>query len=209
MLRTQNLGYRYAGADHELTFPDLDCAAGRPHLLLGPSGAGKTTLLQLLAGLRAPHRGSVWIDGQDLYALPLAARDRFRGRNVGLVFQTAHFVRSVNVVQNLLLAQTSAGLPPDRARALSLLADLGLEAKAGKSPEALSVGERQRVGIARAVLNEPRVLLADEPTSALDDGNARRVLDLLTDAAQRTGAALLIVTHDNRLTDLVDQKTSL
>ena len=208
MLRTHDLTFRYPGGE-ALAFPDLDCPAGETRLLLGRSGSGKTTLLQLLAGLRRPASGRVVIDGQDVGKLSGPARDRFRGRRIGIVYQTAHFLRALSVRQNLRLAQQLAGRPTDDERIDKLLARLGVGHKAAARPANLSVGQQQRVAIARALVNQPALILADEPTSALDDANARAVFDLLSEQAAAANATLLIVTHDNRLTDLVAHRTRL
>lgn len=208
MIATQQLEYRYPGGT-ALRFPDLTCAAGQTRLLLGPSGSGKTTLLQLLAGLRKPTSGAVLINDTDLATLPTSKLDTFRGRHIGVVFQTAHFIRSVSVLNNLRLTQQLAGKKQDDKRSHELLSSLNLNEVANKLPGNLSVGQQQRVAIARAVLNEPAVLLADEPTSALDDANAEQVLTLLQSSAAAVGAALLIVTHDSRLTSQIPLQTSL
>ena len=208
MLVARNLSFTYPGGTR-LDFPDLRCAAGETRLLLGPSGSGKTTLLQLLAGLRKPTAGTVTVDGTRLDGLSGRELDRFRGGNVGLVFQTPHFVRSVSVLHNLRLAQQLGGKGTDDERIIDTLDRLDVAEKITSLPSRLSVGQQQRVAIARAVLNEPKIILADEPTSALDDRNAERVLSLLTENAARVGAGLLIITHDNRLTSVVPNQTSL
>ena len=208
MLRTRQLSYTYPGGER-LTFPDLTCAAGETLLLLGKSGSGKTTLLQLLAGLRRPTTGGVVLRDTTLQSLSGTALDRFRGRHIGMIFQTAHFVRSVTVRENLRLAQSLPGLPADDARIDALLTSLDVAEKSSTLPGRLSVGQQQRVAIARAVLNRPSVILADEPTSALDDENAYAVLDLLRSRATEVGAALVIVTHDTRLTQRVAQQITL
>ena len=208
MLIANDLSYTYPGGTR-LDFPDLTCGGGETRLLLGPSGSGKTTLLQLLAGLRTPATGSVTIDGTRLDELSGRALDRFRGANIGLVFQTPHFVRSVSVLHNLRLAQQLSGEGVDDKRIIDTLERLDVAEKRNSLPSRLSVGQQQRVAIARAVLNEPKIILADEPTSALDDRNAERVLSLLTDNAARVGAGLLIITHDNRLTSVVPNQTTL
>lgn len=208
MLETTDLAYRYPGGE-SLTFPNLHCAAGVTHLLLGKSGSGKTTLLQLLAGLRSPSHGKVVVNGSELGQLSTAALDKFRGQNIGMVFQTAHFVRSVNVEENLVLAQRLAGKATDRRRIRELLDVLGLGEKLRSLPARLSVGQQQRAAIARAVINQPALILADEPTSALDDDNASQVLGLLQQQAAAVNATLIIVTHDNRLTGIIDQRTHL
>lgn len=208
MLTATNLSYQYPGGE-SLTFPDLTCRPGETRLLLGKSGSGKTTMLQLLAGLRAPATGAVTINGQALGQLSDAALDHFRGQNVGMIFQTAHFMRALTVAQNLELAQRLANKPVNRARINDLLEELGLGGKAKSLPGALSVGQQQRAAIARALVNQPAVLFADEPTSALDDENTRRVVDLLQSQAAAANATLLIVTHDNRLTDIISEQTRL
>lgn len=208
MLETRDLTYTYPGGDR-LVFPDLNCPAGETRLLIGKSGSGKTTLLRLLAGLLRPATGRVVVAGQDLAALSGPAADRFRGRHVGLVYQTPHFLRAVDLRTNLRLAQQLAGHRPDDARIDDLLGRLGLDGKAGAYPQNLSVGQQQRAAIARAIVNQPAVVLADEPTSALDDDNARAVVDLLREQTTAVNATLLIVTHDTRLTSLIPQQTRL
>ena len=209
MLQTDGLRYRYPGAQVELAFPDLSLDRGSELLLLGASGTGKTTLLHLIAGMRTPSNGTVTLAGAPFSSLGTADRDRSRGRNMGIVFQTAHFVRSLTVSENLALARTLAGLEPDAARIESLLTGLGLSHKLNARVDALSVGEQQRVSIARAVVHGPGIILADEPTSALDDTNTDAVLDLLRQQASDTGAALLIVTHDQRLKDRMADRVEL
>lgn len=208
MLEATKLQYQYPGGEL-LTFPHLNCAAGETRLLLGKSGSGKTTLLQLLAGLRTPQQGAVVIDGTNLNTLGTTQLDKFRGAKIGMIFQTAHFIRSISVRENLRLTQSLAGKKVDDQRITAILASLDLAGKDGVLPARLSVGQQQRVAIARAVLNQPAVILADEPTSALDDENALAVLRLLQEQAASVEATLLIVTHDSRLTNLVPQQTSL
>jgi len=208
MLQARNLSFRYPSGE-ALRFPDLNCKAGETRLLLGKSGSGKTTMLELLAGLRKPDEGTVTIAGQDLGALSGSALDHFRGRNVGMIFQTAHFVRALTVRENLALAQNLAGNPMNNDRITDLLAELDLAHKADSRPGELSVGQRQRVAIARAVINQPAVLFADEPTSALDDENTTQVIGLLQRRAAAVNATLLIVTHDNRLTGIIPAQTRL
>jgi putative ABC transport system ATP-binding protein len=208
MLSATNLHYKYTNGE-ALSFPDLTCAVGETRLLLGKSGSGKTTMLQLLAGLRKPTQGTVTIAGQNLAELSAAALDHFRGRHVGMIFQTPHFVRALTMRENLELAQTLAGNHIDKQRINGLLEQLDLGDKAKALPGQLSVGQQQRAAIARALVNEPAVLFADEPTSALDDENTSRVVKLLQHQAEAVGAALLIVTHDNRLTGIIPQQTRL
>lgn len=198
MIQTQNLSFAYRQSG-EIKFPDLSCAAGESLLILGRSGTGKTTLLQLLAGLRKPDAGSVMVGQTDLATLSSQQLDRFRGKNIGLVFQRSHFVRSLNVRDNLLLAQQLAGEKKDIERIKFLLSRVELSDKLLQKTQNLSVGEKQRVAIVRSILNKPRLILADEPTSALDDLNCEEVFRLLSIQAKQEEAALIIVTHDNRL----------
>ncbi len=209
MLRTQGLRYHYDNGGPELAFPDLEVDRGKELLLLGASGTGKTTLLHLVAGMRTPNSGFVTLNGTAFSALSTAQRDLARGRHMGIVFQTTHFVQSLTVSENLSLARTLAGRAPDEQRIKSLLTGLGLKHKLDARVNALSVGEQQRVSIARAVVHEPGIILADEPTSALDDSNTDAVLDLLRTQAHDAGAALLIVTHDQRLKDRMADRVEL
>lgn len=181
-----------------LRLPDVRLDKGEHALLLGPSGSGKTTVLHVAAGLIRPRSGSVRIGGVDLVALGNAARDRFRGRHVGIVFQNLHLIPSLTALQNLLAAQFAARLPQDRSAVMALLDRLGLATKAGALPATMSQGQMQRLAIARALVNKPQLVVADEPTSSLDDANATVVLDLLRDQAYDCGAMLLIATHDAR-----------
>jgi putative ABC transport system ATP-binding protein len=137
--------------------------------------------------------------GQDLGALKADALDRFRGRHIGIVLQRLHLMASLDVLDNVLLAQYLAGLPQDRARALEVLAGLDIAEKAGSRPHELSFGQAQRVAVARAVVNRPNLLLADEPTSNLDDARCQQALELLQAQARACNATLLIATHDQRV----------
>ncbi|MEL7221860.1 MAG: ABC transporter ATP-binding protein [Bacteroidota bacterium] len=210
MLLTKNLSYQYGGKDKPvLQFPDINCGDGEQWLLLGQSGSGKTTLLQLLAGLRTPKTGEVIIKDTVINQLNTRALDYFRGQHVGVVFQQSHFVRSLTVSENLALARHLAGLAPDKDLIRSLLIQLNVAHKLNARPQELSVGEQQRIAIARALVNQPNFILADEPTSALDDKNTEQVVGLLRQQAEQAGATLLVVTHDNRLKTIFDQQITL
>lgn len=200
MLQTNNLSFTYSGGT-PIAFPDITFAHGEHGLLLGESGSGKTTLLHLLGGLRTPLVGEVLIDKVKINQLSASKLDKFRGRNIGIIFQQAHFVRSLTVAENLKLAQQLAGLKPNQNRVIELLNELNLGHKINAATTDLSVGEQQRVAIARAVINQPKLILADEPTSALDDQNTSKVIQLLKSQAEEVNATLLIVTHDKRLKD--------
>jgi len=208
MLATKRLKFNYT-PNEELTFPDITCKAGEHWLLLGQSGSGKTTLLHLLAGLRTPKLGAVMVGDTIINELPSGQLDRFRGKNIGIIFQQSHFVRSLNVLENLTLAQRLAGLKMDFPRVSAILKQLNVHHKLHAKPEELSVGEQQRVAIARAILNQPALILADEPTSALDDTNTEQVIQLLKEQATAVNAILMIVTHDNRLKTQFEKQISL
>ena len=198
MLSVRNLVAGYAGRA-VAALPALELDAGDIALLLGPSGSGKTTLLMAIAGLAQALSGEVTIGKAEITSMPPAARDRFRGRAIGLVFQDLHLIPGLSTLDNLLLAPFASGLAQDRGRALGLLDELGLADKAHRPSETLSRGQAQRAAIARAMLIRPKLILADEPTASLDDDACAGVFELLSKAARETGAALLIATHDQRL----------
>ena len=198
MISITHLRHAYNGTE-VLNVPAWQAEQGSQWLVLGPSGSGKTTLLHILAGILRPTSGSAAVAGQDLLALRAAALDRFRGQHIGLVLQRLHLIPSLSVIGNLLLAQYLAGLPQDRGRALASLAGLDLADKADSYPHELSFGQAQRVAVARAVVNRPKLLLADEPTSNLDDARCQQALELLQAQARACSATLLIATHDQRI----------
>ncbi len=198
MLAVRGLAHRY-GAREVLRLDDWTVPGGGHALVLGPSGSGKTTLLHVLAGLLRPSAGALSIFDEDILRLSGNALDRWRGRNVGIVLQALHLVSHLTVRANIRLAQYLARLPQDDAAVDRALAALGLGDKAERRPHELSQGEQQRVAVARAVVNGPKLLLADEPTSSLDDAAAERAVALLMGEAERAGATLVVVTHDARV----------
>lgn len=208
MISTSNIKYKYPGGT-EIVFPDITCAGNDILLILGTSGVGKTTLLHLLGGILSTQQGKVSIGSTELSSLSGAEADLFRGQNIGIVFQQNHFVDSLTVIENVILAQSLAGKKSNRSAAKSLLERLNIGHKADKSIRDLSQGEKQRVAIARALINQPKVILADEPTSALDDINCDEVLKLLQEQAKEVGSALVVVTHDTRLKDKINNQVIL
>ncbi len=202
MFELSGISHRY-GAVTVVEVPTWHAAAGDAWLLAGPSGSGKSTVLHILAGLTTPTSGSVHVNGIDVGALVASARDRWRGRNVGLVPQRLHLVGALDVRDNLRLASTLAGLPVDEARITALLEAVGVIDLARRFPSQLSQGQAQRVAIARAVVNRPVLLLADEPTANLDDARAAQALELLRGQAIEAGATLVVASHDMRVRPLL------
>lgn len=209
MLETKGLSYSYDNGKTTLQFPDINCKKGERWLLLGQSGSGKTTLLHLLGGLRQGKKGSIFVNQTDIGTLSKKALDQFRGKHIGIVFQTSHFVKALTIEENLLLAQQLGGFPPSKDRIKMLLDRLNIGHKLRSKPHNLSQGEQQRAAIARALVNQPAIVLADEPTSALDDVNCNEVLQLLEKQVAEEGATLLIVTHDSRLKDKFENSVLL
>ncbi|WP_333695751.1 ABC transporter ATP-binding protein [Flavobacterium sp.] len=208
MILTRNLTFSY-NSSQQFSFPDIENKATETLLITGNSGKGKTTLLHLLGGLLRPSSGEITIESTNISSLSEKELDRFRGKNIGLVLQQSHFVTSLNVLENMVLASWLATGKKATEKAKSLLKQLDLEDQMYKLPSNLSVGQQQRVSIARALINEPKLLLADEPTSSLDDENAFKVADLLAKLSKEYNAALIIVTHDQRLKDKFSNQINL
>ena len=182
--------------------------------LMGTSGSGKTTLLHMIAGILTPDRGRIVFshDGAaeiDLTRLPEAERDVFRGRYIGYIFQTHHLLPGFTALENVLLGMSFTGRKHDPAWAKHLLQEVGLSQRLHYKPEKLSVGQQQRVAVARALANRPRLVLADEPTGALDATNAQQVLDLIRSLCTEVGASLILVTHDPQISRQLPQVVSL
>jgi ABC-type lipoprotein export system ATPase subunit len=200
MLLTKNVTFSYVESQ-VFTMPDLACNSGEILLITGDSGKGKTTYLHLLAGLLSPKSGSILINNQDISILTEKNKDRFRGKNIGLIFQKSNFLAAFSALENVEMASWLATGKKNTSKAVELFKRLGIEDQMHKKTSQLSIGQQQRVSIIRALINSPKIVLADEPTSSLDDLNTQVVINLLVDLAKEFGTALVIVTHDSRLKD--------
>jgi len=203
ILRAKNIEFYY-DSNQKFQIPDISLDAGDQMLVIGKSGSGKTTILNIIAGLLKPKSGSVTIDGTDIYSLKGSQLDKFRGKNIGIIFQKPHILAPLTVEENLQLAnffvrENTQMIEP-------LLKELGIFDKRKARINTLSEGEAQRVSIARALVNKPKLILADEPTASLDDENAAAVVRLLQTQAKKYNAALIIVTHDQRVKDHISNQ---
>ncbi|EDM44495.1 ABC transporter related protein [unidentified eubacterium SCB49] len=209
MLKVNNLTFQYKNAKTSFSFPNLDLKEGENLLVLGKSGIGKTTFLHLLAGLLTPTSGEVIIDDVPIYSLSNAALDKFRGQNIGVIFQKKHAIQSLNSIENIKTRLFFSGKPNDTNKINLLLDHLNIDECKYNNVTTLSEGQLQRLSIAMAVIHEPRVILADEPTSSLDDENCKKVIDLLIQQAQLTKAILIVITHDHRVKSLFSNSITL
>ena len=183
----------------------LAIARGEQVVLRGRSGCGKTTLLNCIAGLMSVDSGKIEVNGNDVTRLPEAARDRFRAGHIGFVFQTFNLLPAFTALENVMLGMAFTGGRPDADRARQLLANVGLDHRLTHKPRALSVGEQQRVAVARALANRPVLLLADEPTANVDPAHQQQVIDLLREACRREQIAMLLVTHSPEVASQFDR----
>jgi len=207
LVEIQDARKTYQGSSGQVLAVDglsLSLDAGDFVAVQGPSGCGKSTLLLLAGGLLAPESGSVLIAGEDPYALTADARSKFRAENIGFVFQQFHLVPYLSVLDNVLAPSIATGAAGSDQRARDLIDRFGLSNRLEHTPGELSSGERQRTALARALLNEPMVLLADEPTGNLDAENATEVLKHLREFAS-AGGAVLLVTHDAQAAAAADR----
>jgi ABC-type lipoprotein export system ATPase subunit len=197
MIKTESLKFSYDGNKY-FDFPDINLDSGENLLIIGNSGIGKTTLLHLLAGILKPESGSINISGTDISKFSDTELDKFRGDNIGIVFQKPHFISSLTINENLKLAKY---LSPSKTSgdAKKILESLNIKDKYQQKPNKLSEGEKQRASIALALINSPSLILADEPTSSLDDFNCDNVIKLLKTQAKDHKAQLIVITHDARL----------
>jgi putative ABC transport system ATP-binding protein len=191
---------------HPLT---MTVPAGQCLAIIGPSGSGKSTLLGLIAGLDSPSSGHILIDGTDITALDEDRLARLRGEKIGFVFQFFHLVPSLTALENILVPMEIAGRRDARRRAQGLLDEVGLHDRGHHYPSQLSGGEQQRIAIARALANDPPLILADEPTGNLDSNNGRHILDLLMSVRKSRNATLVMVTHDPSVAAIADAQLVL
>ena len=188
---------------------DLDVADGRCLAIIGPSGSGKSTLLGLIAGLDSASSGTISIGGTDITRLDEDALARLRGEKIGFVFQFFHLVPSLTAKENIQVPMEIAGRRDAAERAQALLDEVGLHDRGHHYPSQLSGGEQQRIAIARALANDPPLILADEPTGNLDSSNGRHVLDLLLQVRRARAVTLVMVTHDPNVAAVADDRLVL
>jgi len=212
MIELRGVSKTVQSGDHLLTIlHPLDYAipSGQFVAVVGPSGSGKSTLLGLLAGLDAPTTGQILIDGVDITGLSEDRLAKLRGDKIGFVFQFFHLVPSLTAFENVLIPMEIAGRRDAVPRARRLLDEVGLTERAHHYPSQLSGGEQQRIAIARALANDPPIVLADEPTGNLDSTTGRHIMDLLLNVQRSRGATLVLVTHDADLAALADTRLVL
>lgn len=207
MLQVKEVSFSY-GKDKNFYFDGIESNKDTS-LILGPSGCGKTTLLHLMAGILKPKEGQIIWDSVDINQLSSHKRDKLRGETVSIIFQKPYFIQSWNVEENIKSQALINGKSIKKIELDNLLLRLNIKHLIKKKTRDLSEGEKQRVSIARAIVNKPKFLLADEPTSALDDENAMQVLELLTSEASRFGAQVMIITHDQRLKNKIENRIEL
>jgi len=188
-----------------LDVEQFELAADEQAVLVGRSGSGKTTLLHIIAGISRPDSGLVQIDGTDITRLPEAGLDRFRADKIGYVFQTFNLLPGFSALENVMLGMAFASGRPDEARARMLLDRVGLSHRLTHKPTMLSVGEQQRVAVARALANRPKILLADEPTANVDTRHQQQVIELIRESCRAERVALLLVTHANEVAEQFDR----
>jgi putative ABC transport system ATP-binding protein len=209
MLLVENVKKSYREPDGStlaiLDIPRLAVDAGEQVVIRGRSGGGKTTLLNAIAGLATVDAGRIALSGTDITRIPEIGRDRFRARHIGFVFQTFNLLAGFTALENVLLGMTFTGQPRDSKRAVSLLERVGLGHRLAHKPAALSVGEQQRVAVARALVNRPVLLLADEPTANIDPAHQQQVIDLLREVCRDENVAMLLVTHADEVAKQFDR----
>ena len=209
MLRLTNVKKSFTQPDGSelpiLEIPEFRVAPGEQVVLVGRSGCGKTTLLHVIAGISRPDEGLVRVDDWETTLFSEAECDRFRAQRIGYVFQTFNLLSGFSALENVLLAMRFARRRPDKARARQLLERVGLGHRMTHRPAMMSVGEQQRVAVARALANKPKILLADEPTANIDSGSQQQVLDLIRQTSGEEKVALVLVTHSAEVAGQFDR----
>jgi len=208
MLKSESIIFTYDGVT-KFSFPDIQLDKGESLLVLGDSGVGKTTFIQILAGLLKSKSGKIKLENTNYNELSSKEMDQFRGKYIGMIFQKPHFVRNLNILDNLLLSLYLSEKKQDKRRVIELLEEIGLGNKLESMPNELSQGEQQRAAIALAVIKKPDLILADEPTSSLDDTNCQKIITLLKEQAAKTKSKLIIITHDNRIKNQFNKSITL
>lgn len=213
MLQLENLKKSYPEPDggvlRVLDIPQFSVAEGEQMVLLGRSGCGKSTLLHVVAGISRADSGTIRLDGYDISELSEPGRDRYRAAKLGYVFQTFNLLSAFTALENVLLGMTFARGKYNLRRARDLLDRVGLGDRASHKPNALSVGQQQRVAVARALANRPTLLLADEPTANVDPANQQNIIDLIRQTCTDENIALVLVTHATEVADQFDRADRL
>lgn len=203
MIEINDLTFEYPGSDFRFNLNSLNINSGEKVALIGPSGYGKTTLLNLLSGILEPIKGTIHLNGTEVTKLADSQRRNFRITNIGFVFQNFELIEYLNVLDNIILSyRINPSLSMNREvidRAETISEQLGLGDKLKRNVGKLSQGEMQRVAICRAILNNPKIILADEPTGNLDPQNKEKIMEILFDYSSRENATLITVTHDHSL----------
>ena len=213
MLKLENIKKSFLQPDGEqvpiLDVPDFEIPAGEQAVLVGPSGCGKTTLLHIISGITKPDSGKVFLDGVELTRFSESMRDRIRADKIGYVFQTFNLLDGFSAIENVLLGISFGAKRSTPARAKDLLEKVGLGHRLNNKPHQMSVGEKQRVAVARAVANRPALLLADEPTANVDPQNQQQVVDLIRETCRAENIAMLMVTHSTEVSSQFDRVVEL
>ncbi|MCO5230999.1 MAG: ATP-binding cassette domain-containing protein [Chitinophagales bacterium] len=208
MIETSELTFTFDNK-RIFTYPEIKCDKGQKLLIYGNSGRGKSTLLHLLAGILTPNHGHIIIDNVDITKLRFGNTDKYRGQKIGFIPQRLHLIHSLNVQDNILAACYFAKKKANKDRLYNITEELKITQLLDRKPQSLSLGEQQRVCIARAIINSPAVLLADEPTSSLDEKNTEKVMELLDRACHIDNTALIVVSHDERIKNSIHHQISL
>ncbi|MEO6588048.1 MAG: ABC transporter ATP-binding protein [Pyrinomonadaceae bacterium] len=212
MIELQNVTKTVRSGEEDLTILDgvsLTIPDGEFVSITGASGSGKSTMLGLIAGLDAPTTGSILIDGADITKMSEDNLADVRSHKIGFIFQSFHLIPSLTAFENILIPMEILGLKDAKSRAEHLLSDVELTNRGHHYPSELSGGEQQRIAIARAFANQPKILLADEPTGNLDSKNGSHIFDLMTAMHTKNNVSLVLVTHDNNLAEMAQRRVIL